>query len=1000
MPTSLRRVLRALIPAVLLALLASGTASAALTGYSETPLTWDVIGVKSNNTGIATGPGEFPVGWRLCNTSGSTKAADTVTFTWGTAGGTGATNISLGSPASQSIPQLAAGACDDIYFQVNVTRNSSSWNATRQFTLATGASGSSTTRQLFVEKLVSQNRNTTVTIAGPGGCGATWITGGALGTCDPAPTNLAVGATYTYKLYAETSTPYEEIEPFITMPGSIFRIQSAHATFQSPATTLTQPWGDGCTWQYAPTTAGSCGSGTVKYGNRVIVEYTATVTAAGSGTLTSLIYDYSGSSFHYNSDYGTGGLSLTVTAAVVPMATLTQTITGTGSVSANSGVIENCETSGSSNCTDTYPQSSSVTLTATPGPGQSFIGWTGDLTGCDTVPPGGTLATSLAISCPMDANRTIDAEFTNLATNPLSVIVTGIGAVSADSGAVSGCTEAGGTGCSDDYVTTATVILTATPDPGQTFLGWDGDLTGCTVYLGPTVITAPQIECPMNQARSITAAFSSNPPAPSTWTLTGEITGTGSISANSGNVQTCAQTGDANCTGTYADGTLVIITATPGPGQELTGWSGDTAGCTPDPPGTALSITCPMDANRTIGATFAPVTYPLTVVVTGTGAVSANTGAIANCTAATGVCSDSYNDGTSVTLTATPGTGQALAGWSGNTSGCTPTPPGTSLTLTCPMDAARTINAAFAPIPYPLTVSVQGPGAVAGSPGAVSNCTASSGTCTDAFAPGTYVTLTATPGAGSTFLGWSGVTCQEVPVVTAARQAASTCIVLMSQAQNAVATFSVPVSVEIIQPPGSSGNKVTAPGVECTGGTCTSSLPPGSKITLTATPGPGQVFLGWGGVCSGTQDTCTITVEQLAQVRASFGAAPQPTLTLRAMPSPIRAGRTTRLLVRWANPTTTATGAATIRVQLPRGLTLVSSNCNVTVSGRTLLIDVADIAATSNGGCSVLLRSVRSRTGSVKGIRGTLTPTAYPNLQASAATGVRILPSLRTPVTG
>ncbi|MDR2013639.1 MAG: cellulase family glycosylhydrolase, partial [Rhodanobacter sp.] len=67
-----------------------------------------------------------------------------------------------------------------------------------------------------------------------------------------------------------------------------------------------------------------------------------------------------------------------------------------------------------------------------------------------------------------------------------------------------------------------------------------------------------------------------------------------------------------------------------------------------------------------------PVKYTLTVGVTGTGSVSetatnppATPAQIANCTASNGTCSGNYASGTSVTLSATAGTGYVFAGWSG-----------------------------------------------------------------------------------------------------------------------------------------------------------------------------------------------------------------------------------------------------------------------------------------------------------------------------------------------
>ena len=41
-------------------------------------------------------------------------------------------------------------------------------------------------------------------------------------------------------------------------------------------------------------------------------------------------------------------------------------------------------------------------------------------------------------------------------------------------------------------------------------------------------------------------------------------------------------------------------------------------------------------------------------------------------------------------------------------------------------------------------------------------------------------------------------------------------------------------------------------------------------LTLTATPDPGSPWLGWGGACSGTARTCTVTMNSDKSVTANF----------------------------------------------------------------------------------------------------------------------------------
>ncbi len=68
-----------------------------------------------------------------------------------------------------------------------------------------------------------------------------------------------------------------------------------------------------------------------------------------------------------------------------------------------------------------------------------------------------------------------------------------------------------------------------------------------------------------------------------------------------------------------------------------------------------------------------------------------------------------------------------------------------------------------------------------------------------------------------------------------------------------------------------SGTITSAPsGINCPT-TCSSSFPSGTQVTLTETPsGSGTGFAGWGGACSGTASTCTVTLNANQNVTASF----------------------------------------------------------------------------------------------------------------------------------
>jgi hypothetical protein len=84
----------------------------AAVSLSITPITWNVVGLDSNNINV--GPNNFPVGVRICNTGTSTATNVVSNFVWDNS----ATYINLrpGSLSTLGISSLAAGACTDFYY--------------------------------------------------------------------------------------------------------------------------------------------------------------------------------------------------------------------------------------------------------------------------------------------------------------------------------------------------------------------------------------------------------------------------------------------------------------------------------------------------------------------------------------------------------------------------------------------------------------------------------------------------------------------------------------------------------------------------------------------------------------------------------------------------------------------------------------------------------------------------------------------------------------------
>ena len=107
-------------------------------------------------------------------------------------------------------------------------------------------------------------------------------------------------------------------------------------------------------------------------------------------------------------------------------------------------------------------------------------------------------------------------------------------------------------------------------------------------------------------------------------------------------------------------------------------------------------------------------------------------------------CSESFNCGTVVTLTATPTGGSVFTGWSGACSGAG--------TCTITMDANKTVAATFAQYTLTILKSGAGTGTVTSKPPGI-NC---GNVCSETFSEIKKVTMTAKAAANSTFTGWSG----------------------------------------------------------------------------------------------------------------------------------------------------------------------------------------------------------------------------------------------------
>jgi Domain of unknown function (DUF1929)/Divergent InlB B-repeat domain len=179
-----------------------------------------------------------------------------------------------------------------------------------------------------------------------------------------------------------------------------------------------------------------------------------------------------------------------------------------------------------------------------------------------------------------------------------------------------------------------------------------------------------------------------------TLTITGGGSGNGTVTSSPAGINCTITNGLAGATGCSAQfgSGAVALTAKAKSGSSFVGWLGDCTGlvaCSPN-----------MNQKRAVTARFLKGPFTLKISGGGSGSGSGRVRsqgglspaidcAITSGTAASTGCSASYPAGTSVSLTATPATGESFAGWSTPCDG----PTTCQVTLT----QGRTLYAAFAP---------------------------------------------------------------------------------------------------------------------------------------------------------------------------------------------------------------------------------------------------------------------------------------------------------------
>jgi List-Bact-rpt repeat protein len=243
--------------------------------------------------------------------------------------------------------------------------------------------------------------------------------------------------------------------------------------------------------------------------------------------------------------------------------------------------------------------------------------------------------------------------------------------------------------CVAQFPDNANVVVTATPATGSA-ASFSANCVAANPQTTPPSCTVPIV------ASDVTVTVTFSPSSGLALTVTEGGTGTGTVTSAPAGIS-CPST----CTGNFASGTAVVLTATPTNGSTFAGWGAGpcegTGTCT-------VTIT----QATTVGANFTAGTstnFTLTVTEAGTGSGNVTSAPLGiNCPDG---CSGSFASGTQVTLTETPSEGSVFAGWSGACSG----------TETCvvTVTAATAVTATFNSSNSVVTITIPSGGSTTGT---------------------------------------------------------------------------------------------------------------------------------------------------------------------------------------------------------------------------------------------------------------------------------------------
>ena len=178
--------------------------------------------------------------------------------------------------------ELLSGQSKEFYFYVEIARVAAARDRSRNYYAQASATGFTTVttprpRDLFVQRLIRHNRNQATGLFGPD--------------------TVLVGREYIWRADYSTQS-FSVIQGHITWANPLIQTQAVYGT--AGLDVLNSYWIDTCNWDEVLRT---CTTIATKAGGDIQIFARAFIAGEGNTTAQTLIYDISGASWHYNTDW-------------------------------------------------------------------------------------------------------------------------------------------------------------------------------------------------------------------------------------------------------------------------------------------------------------------------------------------------------------------------------------------------------------------------------------------------------------------------------------------------------------------------------------------------------------------------------------------------------------------------------------------------------------------------------------------------------------------------